>query len=212
MKQILLLLTLLIAMRAEAQINSIPEDISVGIYGRGETNFYRYYANEELGNYYSDRINNAYSAGLSVQSSLSHLFNANISMGFGEVNYRPDIRSGNSILYQANLRLWTVNAVGELKFNDKPRFNPAIWFGLQGIFKESGSEVFSNGIISERQWPQSRYMPQFGLSFHYTPLKIPIHLKAEAGLRLNSTNRTGYDYGLSQAFGGLHIFYRVKSW
>lgn len=212
MKILLLIGSLFIAGTACAQMNSIPENISVGIYGRGETNFYRYYANQELGNFFTDRVNNAYSAGLSVQSSLSHLFNANVSMGFGEVNYRPDIRTGNSILYQASLRLWTVNAVGELKFNNKPRFNPAIWFGFQGIFKEGGTEVFSGSTVAERQWPQSRYMPQFGLSFHYTPLKIPVHLKAEAGIRLNSNNRTGYDYGLSQVFGGLHIFYRVKSW
>lgn len=212
MKRLVILSCSMFALFAKAQIHSIPEDISVGVYGRSETNFYRYYGNQELGSYFSDRISNAYSAGLSVQSSLTYLFNANISMGLGEVKYRPDIRSGNSTLYEASLRLWTVNAIGELKFNDKPRFNPAVWFGLQGIFKEGGNEVFSNGIVPERQWPQSRYMPQFGISFHYTPVKLPIHVKAEAGMRLNSTNRTGYDYGLSQVFGGLHIFYRVKSW
>jgi hypothetical protein len=195
-----------------AQMNTIPENISIGLYGRGETNFYRYYGGEELGAYFSDRVNNSYSAGLSVHSSISYLFNGNVSMGFSEVNYKPDIRSGNSVLYQSSLRLWNLNAVGELKFNDRPRFNPAVWFGFQGLFKESSNEIFSNGIVSERQWPQTRWMPQFGLSFHYKPRKIRLHIKAEAGLRLNSTNRTGYDYGLSQAFGGLHLLYRVKSW
>jgi len=88
-------------------MSPIPEDISIGVYGRGETNFYRYYANEELGSFFTDRVNNAYSAGLSLHSSLTYLFNTNISVGFGEVNFRPDIRSGNSTLYQASLRLWT---------------------------------------------------------------------------------------------------------
>jgi hypothetical protein len=212
MKRIWLITALLFALHAKAQMNPIPEDVSIGVYGRGETNFYRYYDNQELGSYFSDRINNAYSAGLSLHSSLTYLFNTNISVGFGEVNYRPDIRSGNSTLYQASLRLWTVNAVGELKFNDRPRFNPGFWFGFQGIFKESGTEVFSGAVVQERQWPQTRYMPQFGLSFHYKPRKFRIHFKAEAGMRLNSTNRTGYDYGLSQVFGGLHMLYRVKSW
>jgi hypothetical protein len=212
MKRLLLMVFVYTASYAKAQLNSIPEDISFGFYGRAETNFYRYYANEQLGDFFTDRVNNAYSAGLSLHSSLTHLFNANISMGFGEVNYRPDIRTGNSTLYQASLRLWTLNAVGELKFNDKPRSNMGVWFGFQGIFKESGSEIFSGAVIQERQWPQTRYMPQFGISFQYKPRKIPIHFKMEAGMRLNSTNRTGYDYGLSQVFGGLHMLYRVKSW
>ncbi len=212
MKKSGLIISLLLTFQAKAQMNPIPENISIGVYGRAETNFYRYYDNQELGSYFSDRINNAYSAGLSLHSSLTYLFNTNISVGFGEVNYRPDIRSGNSTLYQASLRLWTVNAIGELKFNDKPRFNPGIWFGFQGIFKESGTEVFSGAVVQERQWPQTRYMPKFGLSFHYKPRKIPVHFKLEGGMRLNSSNRTGYDYGLSQVFGGLHMLYRVKSW
>ncbi len=212
MNKIWLITILLWASHAGAQMNPVPEDISIGVYGRGETNFYRYYDNQELGSYFSDRINNAYSAGLSLHSSLTYLFNTNISVGFGEVNFRPDIRSGNSTLYQASLRLWTVNAIGELKFNDKPRFNPGIWFGFQGIFKESGTEIFSGAVVQERQWPKTRYMPQFGVSFHYKPRKIRMHFKAEAGMRLNSTNRTGYDYGLSQVFLGLHMLYRVKSW
>ena len=212
MKKLLVTIVFLLGLHAKAQMQTIPENISIGVYGRGESNFFRYYGGQELGSFFTDRINNAYSAGLSLHSSLSYLFNANISMGFGEVNYRPDIRTGNSTLYQASLRLWTVNSLGELKFNDKPRFNPGVWFGIQGVFKESATEVFSGTKIAERQWPQARYMPQFGLSFHYKPRKIPIHFKLEGGMRLNSTNRTGYDYGLSQVFGGLHMLYRVKSW
>jgi len=212
MKRFWFFAAVLTLMQAKAEMNPIPEDISFGLYGRAETNFYRYYANEELGSFFSDRINNAYSAGLSMHSSLSYLFNTNISVGFGEVNFRPDIRSGNSTLHQASLRMWTVNAIGELKFNNKPRFNPGVWFGFQGIFKESSTEIFSGAVVPERQWPKTRCMPQFGLSFHYKPRKIPIHFKLEGGMRLNSTNRTGYDYGLSQVFGGLHMLYRVKSW
>lgn len=190
----------------------VPESISAGIYGRGESNLYRYYADQQLGNFYSRRASSAYSAGIAVQSSVTYLFNAMASFGFSEVTFRPDIRSGNSTLYQASLRLWHLNMAGELKFNEQGTFNPAFWFGFQGIFRQSATEIFSGSRVPERTWPKNRMMPQFGVAFYYKPRKNSIHFRAEAGMRLNSNNRTGYDYGLSQVFAGLSILYRVKSW
>lgn len=190
----------------------VPENISAGIYGRGESNLYRYYAGQQLGDFFTRRASNAYSAGAAVHSSVNHLFNAMAAFGFSEVTFRPDIRSGSSTLYQASLRLWHLNLSGELKFNERGTFNPAFWMGLQGIFRESATEIFSGNRVAERTWPKSRLMPQFGLAFYYKPSRSKFHFRAETGMRLNSANRTGYDYGLSQVFAGLSVLYRVKSW
>lgn len=209
LRYLMTLCILLCPLYAGAQV---PETISAGIYGRGESNLYRYYSGQQLGDFFSRRASNAYSAGIAVQSSVTYLFNAMASFGFSEVTFRPDIRSGSSTLYQASLRLWHLNMAGELKFNDQGTFNPAFWFGLQGIFRQSATEIFSAGRVSERTWPKNRMMPQFGVAFYYKPRKSRFNFRAEAGMRLNSNNRTGYDYGLSQAFAGLSILYRVKSW
>ena len=197
---------------ATCGMGQIPENISIGVYGRGESNMYRYYGGKALGNYITTRVHNSYSAGLSVHASVNYLFNANISFGFSEANYRPDIISQNSQLYMASIRMWHLNTVGELKFNDKPKFNPTLIFGFQSMFKESANEKFSAAVVEETLWPKVRIMPQLGLGFQYMPRKTRFNFRGEAGLRLNSNNRTGYDYGLSQAFAGLHILYRVKSW
>jgi len=190
----------------------IPENINIGVYGRGESNMYRYYGGQALGNFYTTRVHNSYSAGMSLHASVNYLFNAGISFGFSEANYRPDILTQNSQLYMASIRMWHLNTVGELKFNDKPIFNPTLIFGFQAMFKESANEKFSAGVVEESLWPRTRLMPQLGIGFQYTPRKTRLNIRAEAGLRLNSSNRTGYDYGLSQAFAGLHLMYRVKSW
>lgn len=210
MKQ--LSIAVLLACSAVQVSSQIPENISLGLYGRGETNFYRYYAGKELGSFFSTRVNNAYSAGISAHSSINYLFNAGASFGFSEVSYRPDIRTGSSTLYQASIRFLHLNMTGELKFNEQGTFNPTFWMGMQGMFRQEATELFSAGRVEERLWPKNRWMPQFGLGFHYRPGKHRWHARAELGMRLNSNNRTGYDWGLSQVFAGLHLLYRVKSW
>jgi hypothetical protein len=206
------LICLCFAAAACPLFSQTPENINIGIYGRGESNLYRYYGGTALGNFYTKRVNNSYSTGLSLHASVNYLFNAAISFGFSEANYRPDILAQNSQLYMASIRMWHLNMAGELKFNDKPLFNPTLILGFQAMFKESSNEKFSAGVVEELLWPRTRMMPQIGIGFQYTPRKTRLNLRAEAGLRLNSINRTGYDYGLNQAFAGLHLMYRVKSW
>ena len=206
----LLLLTFL-SVDTKAQFYS-PENLSFGIYGRGESNLYRYYSGKELGSFFTTRVYNSYSAGISSHLSVNHLFNVNASFGFSEVTFKPEIRTGNSILFQSSLRLWHLNYCGELKLSSNEKFTPATFLGFQSMFKESATEIFSNGTIQERAWPKSRTMLQWGISFQIKPWKNKLQVRTEAGIRLNASNKVGYDQNLSQGFVGLQILYRVKSW
>lgn len=207
----LFLTTALFPVLSTAQFYS-PESLSAGIYGRGETNLYRYYSGKELGSFYTNRVQNSYSAGLATHLSINHLFNANVSFGFSEVTFKPDIRTGNSILYQSSLRLWNLNYSGELKLSSNEKFTPVTFLGFQSMFIESATEIFSAGIVEERKWPRNRTMLQWGIGMLATPFKKPVMFRVEAGLRLNATNKTGYEQKLSQLFAGLQIQYRLKSW
>lgn len=188
--------------------SGIPENIRFGLYGRSEQNIYRYYNGLSLGNFYTQRVSNGYSAGVMVHSSINYLFNAGISLGMSESSYSPNIKLSTNTLWKVQLRTWQFNAWGELKMGKNERKGLRLMAGLESLYVDYKREIWASENRNDESWPRSRVLPRIGLSYEY-PFKKRFVLTPNAGLRLALSNRTGYDYIFNQFWAGAGISYRI---
>lgn len=210
MRNLLTLYFFVLAHAAAAQFSPI-ENVSIGVYGRGEQNIYNYFEGRGLGDYYTQRVTSGYSAGLHVHSSINYLFNASLSVGIGECKYAPQLKKGNTQLYSSQMRLVFISPAAELKLGTNEKNRPVFQLGGQFMMVNKKTEIFSNYAEPTLQWPKTRFMPFIGIGYQISVRKKWM-IQPSAQLRIAINNKVGYDYPLNQVAFALHMVRKIKSW
>lgn len=193
----------------------VPENLSVGVYGRQENNFYKYFENNDASHVRSTRSSLGYSAGIAIHSSVTYFLNAELGFGFSEQKYSPGLKgyeNGQSTtLYDINLRMYHLNATAELKLGDHKFVKPAFFLGLQGNFIRDFTTQYDGygGVLAE--YPGARFKLQTGFAVNIHLKKDRFLLKPYMGFRVPMSKARAYENSIDQFFFGLTLAVKVKT-
>jgi hypothetical protein len=183
--------------------------IHFGVYGRGESNLYKFEARPDK-TFSSVRTSNGYSAGIEANAVLHYLLKMDFRLGFSEMNYGPNYRENTtSVLSANNIRSVQIGANAHLRLGSHEKRYPSFFVGTQ---INTVREKFLSGVgdYKNQAWEETRSFTQLGIAGHFLLKKERVLIKPEMGMRLKLFGRKAWENTPSQVFVGLSVGYRLK--
>ncbi|MBU6324010.1 MAG: DUF3248 domain-containing protein [Bacteroidetes bacterium] len=187
--------------------------VSIGLAGSADFNNYRIYYGKSLGKDYTTSNTVGWSAGIQTRFELNYLLHLQAGFFQGEANYRPYIQTSRGLLQTTLVRQYSLPLGLGLNLAGEKGLHPFVQAGFVNIWRASQVEYFENGVVrggGARSWPSFAMMPyvRLGLSRNLGDKFI---LQAEGTLRMDGSNKTGFNPFASQYGFGLALRYKLSA-
>lgn len=184
--------------------------VSVGLAGSADFNNYRVYYGKSLGYDYTSSNTVGWSAGVQTRFELNYLLHLQTGFFQGEANYRPYIQTSRGLLQTTLVRQYSLPLGLGLNLAGTKGLQPFVQGGFVNIWRSSQVEYFEDREVrggDDRSWPSFAMMPYIRLGL-VKNLGEKFILQAEGTLRMDGSNKTGFNTFASQYAFGLALRYK----
>lgn len=185
----------------------------MGLAGSADFNNYRIYYGKALGNDYTTSNTVGWSAGIQTRFELNYLLHLQAGFFQGEANYRPYIQTSRGLLQSTLVRQYTLPVGLGLNLAGENGVHPFVQAGFVNIWRSAQVEYFADREVrggDDRSWPSFAMMPYVRLGLA-KQLGEKFILQAEGTIRLDGSNKTGFNTFASQYGFGLSLRYKLST-
>ncbi len=184
--------------------------VSLGPAGSAEFNNYRIYYGKSLGDDYTTSNTVGWSAGIQSRFELNYLLHLQAGFFQGEANYRPYIQTARGLLEKTLVKTFTLPVGIGLNLAGTKTVHPFVQAGFANIWRTAQVEYFQDREVrggDDRSWPAFSMMPYVRIGLG-KDLGTKCTLQAEGSVRMDGSNKPGFNTFASQVGFGLALRYR----